>query len=336
MRTITIPFTIIGLFFSVSGQIPNKLNASAEELAAMANRTLVVQMDPVYPVYKETYASNKNVETIYANYVASHESYLKNIEAAMRQYWTFNKNIEFKSPEECMELFKRKSPDHVVMRKIMFGERNYPVNFIWPVNVNALIFLRTDMPEVTKKGNLEFKYADFQMYMAGEYGPMGKAIFHPSDLAFTLRQAQKNITWCIEGKDPADFTKYAKAQAKANCGALKGKALHAEADMNWKETTNDELIAAYGAPVVFDTHEELGRIYQSNSAESAVVFDLPAGSYIQGLTGDPKWYESGLAFIKVAVDPSTDRILGVSVPFSGNSVVRWYTDKVFKDLADCD
>jgi hypothetical protein len=319
-------------------QIPNKIGATPQELAAMEGRTLVVQLDPLDPKLPEMIEechSKDEFEAFIANYTASHQSYLDNIQAAMEQAWVFNKKVEFKSPEECMELFKQKSPDHIVMKKVMYGGRSLHDNsYAWwhytcPYGVTALTFYRTDVVGVTEKGALRFREPDFQMYMFGDYGPLGKALYSMSDLSLTMAQAQKAIAWCISREEPEDYFVYAKEQAKRNCQKVAAKDLVMESDFTFKGTQESELMEEYGPRLRFASHEELGRINGSGTESEVVCYSVPIG-HVAGMGG-----ESQIAYMKVLLDPSTGDIIGGSFPMAGGGVVRTYRTVDVKAFKKC-
>lgn len=321
------------------GQIPNRIGATPQELAAMAGRTLVVQLEPVDPEISAAILEEKKkseAEGFKANYEASQQSYLDNIQAAMKAAWQFNAKVEFRSAEECKQLFLSKSPDHVVMKKEMYGSAitsgSYSTawrHYAAPYGVTALTFYRTDVVGANKKGVLGFGDADFQMYMIGDYGPLGKALYSEDDLVATLKQAQKALAWCIASKKPEDYFAYAKEEAKQNCRFLHGKTLMAESNYNYKDTQEAELRDEYTLPLEFVDHAELGRIYRSGAEDRLVVFSIPIG-HVAGMGG-----ESQIAYMKIAVDPSNDMIVQGSFPLSGGGVLRPYQKVDFKALAKC-
>jgi len=320
-------------------QIPNKIGAKPEELAAMAGRTLVVQLDPIDPAISASILEAKKkdeAEGFKANYEASQQSYLDNIQAAMKEGWVFNERVEFRTPEECKELFLRKSPDHVVMKKEMYGGSEFGNSlsaswrhYAFPYGVTALTFYRTDMVEVNNKGALRFEGTDFQMYMFGDYGPEGKALFSVNDLVITLKQAQKALAWCIGVEKPEDYFAYGKEQAKQNCQQLPTKDLVMESNYTYKDTQESELLEVYGPRLRFASHEELGTIYRSGSATEVVFYSVPIG-HVSGMGG-----ESQIAYMKIAVDPSTDTIVSGSFPMAGGGVLRTYRSVDAKALKKC-
>jgi len=319
-------------------QIPNTIGATSAELAAMAGRILVVQLDPIDPETSAAILTKKRdvAEAFKANYEASQQSYLDNIQAAMEQGWTFNERVEFRTTEECKELFLSKSPDHVVMKKEMYGMQGNSSSTVlgWrhyavPYGVTALTFFRTDMVEVTNKGALRFLEPDFQMYMMGDYGPEGKALYSVNDLVMTMKQTQKALAWCIGIEKPKDYFAYAKEQAEQNCKLLQGKELVAESNYTYKDTQQPELLETYGPRLRFASHEELGTIYRSGSDSEVVFFSVPIG-HVVGMGG-----ESHIAYMKIAVDPSTDNIIHGSFPMAGGGVLRAYRTVDFKALKKC-
>lgn len=314
-------------------QIPNKLGATPEELAAMAGRTLVVQLDPIDPEVSEeikVWHKKDEFEGYTANYLASHQSYLDNIQAAMEEAWVFNQKVEFRSPEECMALFKSKSPDHVVMSKVMYSQihsawRHYSRSY----GVTALTFYRTDIVELSDKGFLRFGKPDFQMYMFGDYGPLGKAVFSKSDLILTLEQAQKTLAWCIGREEPEDYFAYAKEQAKKNCAKLASKDVVMEKNYTFKDTEESELVGEYGPRLRFETHEELGKILNSGTESEVVCYSVPIG-HVAGMGG-----ESQIAYMKILLDPSSGEIINGSFPMAGGGVVRTYRPMDVKAFRKC-
>jgi hypothetical protein len=253
----------------------------------------------------------------------------------MEQAWVFNEKVEFMSPEECMALFKRKSADHVVMRKVMYGGSSLHDNssawrhYTCPYGVTALTFHRTDVVEVTDKGALRFKDPDFQMYMFGDYGPLGKALFSVSDLVLTMQQAQKALAWCIAREEPEDYFVYAKEQAKKNCQRLVSKDLVMESGFTYKDTQESELLEEYGPRLRFVSHEELGKLQGSGSQSEVVCYSVPIG-HVVGMGG-----ESHIAYMKVLLDPSTGDIISGSFPMAGGGVVRTYRPVDVKAFKKC-
>jgi|JI10StandDraft_1071094.scaffolds.fasta_scaffold496626_1 hypothetical protein len=342
MKTILTTLTLAATTFAALGQIPNRIGATPQELAAMAGRTLVVQLDPVDPeisaaILTEMKKKKNEAEGFKANYEASQQSYLDNIEAAMAQGWQFNEKVEFRTAEECKQLFLSKSPDHVVMKKEMYGATPFNSlstssgwrHYAMPFGVTALRFYRTDVVGANKKGDLGFGDPDFQMYMIGDYGPLGKALYSEDDLVATLKQAQKVIAWCIGREKPEDYFAYAKEQAELHCHLLQNKTVMAESNFNYKDIQESELREAYTRALEFVDHEQLGKIYRSGADDRVVFFAVPIG-HVVGMGG-----ESHIAYMKIAVDPSNDMIVHGSFPMAGGGVVRPYSKVDFKALAKC-
>lgn len=326
------------LYLLVSAQVvlaaPGQIDElTVEQLAAMADRTLVVEL----PTMEEWYADLPPTalqDTLRARYLTAHRSYLENIEEAVRTNWKFNTKVEFKTRAECFELMDKKSTDHVLLMKgelwgagaIAFSESSF--------STEVLVLQRAEASNGrNKKGEMEIYLADRYMLLAGEYhredkrGYRTSTTYHKADLAFTLRQFQRCIAWSLAEKTLGGYREYVREQVERNCGRMKDFGLVAQQDNFMGNATLESCMASYTGKLRFASHEEIGALYTAGDAAEAVVFILPFGSLEDGR----------MSFIKVVVDPSTDDLLeGHRIAKVAGSQGPGFAELDFKSMSTCE
>jgi hypothetical protein len=326
------------LFLLIPAQVvlavPGKSDEfTVEQLAAMAGRTLVVELATMEEWFAQL-PPTAFQDSTRAVQLAAHASYLEHIEEAVRMHWTFNKNVEFKTRAECYALMDQKSPDHVLLMKADRSKDGWISLTDQGYMFEVLLLQRADGAHArNKKGEMTIDRADQVMFLAGKYQRNDKARFtstvvhHQADLAFTLRQFQRCITWCIARNALADHRTYALEQAAQNCGRMKDVALVAQQDNFMGKSTKESCTTSYTGRLRFASHEEIGAIYLKGEATEAVVFMLAFS-----ITEDGR-----ASIYKVVVDPATDDILeGHRIEKLAGSQGPGFAEVDFKTLSECE
>ncbi len=293
---------------SAHAQVSASIGASPAELKALATRTLVVELpEPNQRVIAEFPA--KTADAKKAAYENSLAAYREQIEPAIRKYWTYNKEIEFKTTSEVIELFKEKNPKYVALIKVVLADGGGAYAYSFGLGVPALVLTATDgASKVNKNGQMTLTNWDFQAYLATTPTNYGREDYSEASMKFTLVEAQKLLEWntAAGNKRSENFIKYAKDQSEKNCAKLASKKLlMAKQDLSKKMSPAD-AIDSYGRNLEVVDPSELESAYMNGDADKAVLFSVPVGVGI----GTSVFVEvTNLIYMRVAVDPSTDKIL---------------------------
>lgn len=315
-------------------QVSDRINAEPEELAKLAKRTLVVELpEPNEKVIddfpKKTASSDKRA------YEASLAAYRERIEPAVRAYWKFNSDIEFKTTSEIVKLFAAKSKKYVALLKVVLPDGNgEPGCYTFGLGVPALVLTRTDGDsKVSKKGELRLRNHDFQSYLVVEPDEHGTETYTEASMKLTLTLCQKYLDWNIHNKKTGTFMKYLKDMSEKNCSKLASKTLVVDRKGLYKKTTTAEIKEKYTHPIEFVEREELSTTYMSGTSEKAVLYSIPVGT----ITGSMLVVTvTMLAYTKVVVDPSTSEVINAVVPGIGKSIVEGLVPADAKSLDKCD
>jgi hypothetical protein len=305
---------------------------TVEQLAAMAGRTLVVELATMEEWFAQL-APTAFQDSSRAGQLAAHASYLEHIEEAVRTHWTFNANVEFKTRAECFALMDQKSPDHVLLMKADLSKDGFISLTDRSYMFEVLLLQRADGSHArNKKGEMTIDRADQIMFLAGRYQRndkerFGTVVHHRADLAFTLRQFQRCIAWCIARGALTGYRTYVLEQADQNCGRMKDFGLVAQQDNFMGKSTMESCMKSYSGRLRFASHEEIGAIYLEREASEAVLFMLAFSMTEDGRTG----------IFKVAVDPATDDILeGHRIEKLAGSQGPGFAEVDFKTLSECE
>lgn len=326
--------SLLALSFSVQAQVAEMIQAKPDELKALARKTLVVELpEPNQKVIDKF--SKKTAAEKTAAYEASLASYREQIEPAVRAYWTFNKDIEFKTTSQIVELFKKKSPKYVALMKVVLADGGGAYGYTFGAGVPALVLTRTDGDsKVTNKGQLWLKEWNFQMYLVTTPAEDEAEAYSQAGLKFTLTQAQNVLNWNINGheKKSKSFIKYVKDQTEKNCPQLASKKLLIDKDGLYKSVDRTEAMDSYGPNMELVEHGVIDSAYLNGDAENAVLFSLPVGTIKSNMILVEITY---LVFMKVVVDPSTNEILSSIVPGMMKTYVEGLTKADLRQLNQC-
>lgn len=305
---------------------------TVEQLAAMASRTLVVELATMEEWFAQL-APTAFQDSSRAGQLKAHASYLEHIEEAVRTHWTFNANVEFKTRAECFALMDQKSPDHVLLMKVDLSKDGWISLNDRASMFEVLLLQRADGSHArNKKGEMTIDRADQIMFLAGQYERhdkerYGTVVHHKADLAFTLRQFQRCIKRCIAQRTLVGYRTYALEQAEQNCGRMKDFELVAQRDNFMGKSTMESCMQSYSGRLRFASHEEIGAIYLKGEAAEAVLFMLAFSISEDGRT----------AIFKVAVDPVTDDILeGHRIEKLAGSQGPGFSEVDFKTMSECE
>lgn len=294
---------------SAHAQVSASIGASPAELKALATRTLVVELpEPNQRAIAEFPA--KTADAKKAAYENSLASYREQIEPAIRKYWTYNKDIEFKTTSEIIELFKEKNTKYVALLKVVLADGGGAYAYSFGLGVPALVLTATDgASKVSKNGLMTLTNWDFQAYLATTPTNYGREDYSEASMKFTLVEAQKLLEWntAAGNKRSENFIKYVRDQSEKNCSKLSSKKLlMAKQDLS-KKMSPAEAMDSYGRNLELVDPSELESVYLNGDADKAVLFSVPVGI---GMGTSVIVEVTNLIYMRVAVDPSTDKILG--------------------------
>lgn len=309
-------FATVSAVFNVSISAQAKSNPNLLAAASLGGRTLVVEL----PTMNEWGGEENKMPTL-----EGHSSYVEHIEQAVREHWKFNERIEFRSRAECRRLFEGRSPDHLVMTRVLIDQYQNIRNS-GRYLTDLLMVVRTDRTiEQDKRGEYLFKEWEFAMPLVGRVSYSDES-FTASSLAFTLRQLQAYMAWCWERKSSVSYAYYAKTAATENCPQLRSRELLAvEGDFMGRMKAAD-LKEEYKGPLRFVSEEEFAQAYAERREGIALLYSFPY-----------HYNQSGRAFARFVVDPSTDKILEVEdVGVKMVSAKDTYTKKLFEKLGVCE
>ena len=125
-----------------------------------------------------------------------------------------------------------------------------------------------------------------------------------------------------------NFHDYAKNEAEAKCGKLKGMTLMFEEEFLYKSQTLDEVKESYTWPIEFASAKEINDACMKGAPGKAVLIDVPCGT-----TVSPE--DDGIAYMKVIIDPNTDEILQCLYPGMGNCVSHQLMKADLKEIGRC-
>ena len=305
-----LPLLAFLLAFAGAGyaQVSATIGASPAELKALSKRTLVVELpEPNQRVIAEF--PSKNADAKKAGNEGSLDSYRAQIEPAIRKYWTYNKEIEFKTTSEIIELFKEKNPKYVALIKVVLADGGGAYAYSFGLGVPALVFTATDgASKVNKNGQMTLMNWDFQAYLATTPANYGREDYSEASMKFTLVEAQKLLEWntAAGNKKSENFIKYAKDQSEKNCAKLTSKKLLIDKQDLSKKMSPADATASYGRNLELVDPSELESAYLNGDTERAVLFSVPVGI---GIGTSVLVEVTNLIYMRVAVDPSTDQIL---------------------------
>lgn len=318
----------------LSAQVSDWINAKPQELAALAKRTLVVELpEPNQKVIDEF--PKKSASSDKRAYEASLAAYREQIEPAVKAFWKFNTDIEFKTTSEIVKLFASKSNKYVALLKVVLPDGNgEPGCYTFGMGVPALVLTRTDGDsKVSKKGELRLRNHDFQSYLVVEPDEHGTETYTEASMKLTLTLCQKYLDWNINNKKTGTFMKYLKDMSEKNCSKLASKTLIVDKKGLYKKTTPADIKEKYTNPIAFVERDELSSTYLSGASDKAVLYSIPVGT----ITGSMMVVSvTMLAYTKVVVDPSTSEVINAVVPGMGRSIVEGLVPADAKSLSKCD
>lgn len=321
------------LGFSMQAQVAIRINAEPTELKGLARRTLVVELPEPNPKVIEGFPKKTAAEDE-AAYRASLESYRQQIEPAVKAYWKFNENIEYKTTSEIVPLFEKKSKKYVALLKVVLPDGGgEPGCYTFGMGVPALVLTRTDGDsKVSKKGELRLRNHDFQSYLVLSPKEDGTEDYTEASMKLTLTLCQNFLDWNIHNKKSETFMDYLKEQSKANCPKLASKQLVVDKDNLYKKTTQAEISENYGHGVEFVDHATLESTYMGGSGDKATLFSIPVGT----ITGSALVITiTRLVYTKIIVDPSNSEVLNSIVPGMGKTYVEGLLPMDMRQLSKC-
>ena len=239
-------------------QVADRINAEPEDLAKLSKRTLVVELpEPNQKVIDDFPKKSASAST--KAYTASLDAYRARIEPAVKAYWKFNTNIEFKTTSEIVKLFAEKSNKYVALLKVVLPDGNgEPGCYTFGMGVPAIVLTRTDGDsKVTKKGELRLRNHDFQSYLVLEPDEDGTETYTEASMKLTLELCQHYLDWNIHNKKTGTFMKYLKDMSEKNCSKLASKTLLVDSKGLYKKTTQAEVKEKYAHKMVFVERAEL-------------------------------------------------------------------------------
>lgn len=334
-RLITLSATLI-VAASLHAQVSVRINAKPADLKSLARRTLVVELPEPNPKVIKGFPK-KSAAADEAAYRASLESYRQQIEPAIKAYWKFNEDIEYKTTTEIIQLFEKKSKKYVALMKVVLPDGGGVSGYSFGMGVPALVLTRTDGDsKVTKKGELDLRNHDFQSYLVLSPSEDGKEIFNEASMKLTLLLCQQFLDWNIHNKKSRHFLEYLKDQSEAHCSKLAAKQLMVDKDRLYKKTTPAEISENYGRPVECVDLASLEAAYLEGSPDKAVLFSIPIGTISGGIGIGPLGYSfTRYAYSKVVVDASNSEVLNSIVPGTGKTYVEGLLPMDMRQLAKC-
>jgi len=317
---------------SSHAQVNDKIGAEPDEIKAMARKTLVVELPEENAKVIDSF-SKKTAAADAAAYRASLASYREQIEPAIRKYWQYNKNIEFKTTSEVVALFEKKSTKYVALLKVVLADGGGAYGYTFGLGVPAIVLTRTDGDsKVTKKGQLELRKYDYQMYLVTTPAEDGTESYSEAGMKFTLTQAQKHMEWIGKSSKSKTYHDYCKEMAKSNCSKLASKDLMVADNGLYKSVDKSEAVESYGKPIDFAPAADLEKAYLDATPGKAVLISLPIGTVGGSLLVVTI---VKLAYMKVVVDTETNTVLNAIVPGVGKSYVEGVAKMDLRQLADC-
>ncbi len=317
---------------STRAQVNDKIGAEPDEIKAMAKKTLVVELPEENDKVIASF-SKKTAEADLAAYRASLASYREQIEPAVCKYWSYNKNIEFKKTSEVVALFQKKSTKYVALMKVVLADGGGAYVYSFGLGVPAIVLTRTDGDsKVTKKGQLELRKYDYQMYLVTNPFDDGTESYSEAGMKFTLTQAQKHMDWIVKSTKSKTYHDYCKAMAKSNCSKLASKDLMVDEAGLYKSVDKSEAVESYGKAIDFEPAADLQKAYLDATPGKAVLISLPIGTISGTLVVVTI---TKLVYMKVVVDTETNTVLNAIVPGMGKTYVEGVTKMDLRQLADC-
>ena len=291
---LTLTFTAITLF----GQA--QFSAKPDDLNAMSKLTLVVEVPDINPVVLEAISKRKKGAEEEAAYRTSVSTYQSHIQDAVGKYWTFNKEIEYKTAEEIKKLFESNSSKYVVLMKGVISPNFGLLAHTWTDGFPVLVFTRTNSGVKSgKTGSLTFQKPDFYMNVACTVGEERAETYSEADIKFTVIQLQKTLNTNMADKKTREFVKIASEEADVNCPKLAAKQLLVNKDELYKNLSASEAQATYGPNLQLVDQATIDRAYLDGDADKAVIFTVPVSFGM---------------YSKLVVDPSNNEILATIVP----------------------
>lgn len=317
----------------LSAQVSDIINAEPEELKTLAKRTLVVELPEVNQRVIADFPK-KTALADEAAYRASLESYRKAIEPAVKAYWKFNGDIEFKTTSEIVQLFAAKSKKYVALLKVVLPDgMGEPGCYTFGMGVPALVLTRTDgESKVSKKGELRLRKHDFQSYLVLGPSEDGTETYSEASMKLTLSLCQNYLEWNIKSKKSQTFMKYLKDQKEAHCSKLAARQLMVNKDGLYKKTTEQEIVAEYGKNVEFADVKAMEAAYLAGGSDKAILVSVPVGTVSGSMIVVTV---TKLVYTKIAVDPLTSTVLNAVVPGIGKSYVEGVLPMDARELAKC-
>lgn len=294
--------TLLAFLLAFAGyahaQVSANIGANPDELRALAKRTLVVELPEVNSKVIEQFKDDGK-DNLIGYYEGGLSNYRAEVEQAIRKYWTYNKDIEFKTTSEIIQLFKDKDPRYVALLKVVLTPEG-AYGYTSGVGVPVMVYTATDgASKVDKRGQLQLTKWDFQIYLATRF--LGE-MYSDATWKFSMIQGQQFLAWnTAPGRTRSEsFIKYMKDQSEKNCGKLAGKQVLMEKNALSDKWTAAQAVDYYGRNLQLVDFSVVESDYLNGDAENAIMVSVPVGTGIS--------FDQVLA--RIVVDPSTDQILG--------------------------
>lgn len=334
MRKLTLLCIALFITWTATAQVSDHIYAEPAELKKLAQRTLVVELPEENQKVIDDFPKKK-AEQKTAAYKASLASYREQIEPAIRAHWKFNEQIEFMTTSQIVELFTKKSKQHVVLMKVLLMDGGGISAKSFGFGVPALMLTRTDGEDnkITKKGEVLIRKHDFQSYLVVSPDSAECEVYTPASMKATLVLMQDYLKWNIKNEKSKTFMAYSKEMAKKNCRTVSQRTLLIDKNGLYKGCTVEEARTSYAHKMLLVERKELEDAYMKGDESQAVLFSVPVGTVQGTMIVATITY---LAFSKLILDPVTGEILTARNPGMGKSIVEGLMKADLKALSDCD
>lgn len=261
---------------SVFAQFPDKIYASPEELKEMTGRTLLVAL------YDVPQKDPKPTEV-----------YNELIQKVVKERWTLNSKVEFKSMSEISKLMDAKDKKYTLLL----------YNVLHDVGFNGWIIGNWD-----NAPTLQYQRCEKKLSMRDHFAYFPYVAVRPDkclnegDIIFTVESLQKCIRESIGTNKQLKIVDYFMGRAKANCDKLKNKEVLCDNNHRFQKLEDQDIKENYSGKFSFVSTSEIDQTITSKSSEKYATIFFVYGIF-KGAGG------AMLLCCKLVYDPSTDDLV---------------------------
>lgn len=142
-------------------------NTLAEKLQMVKQRTLLVELPLMNDRYMEKLKNKEEVEEL-AEYTKHYNDLIENYKKAFKGFWTYNKEIQFKTYEEMSSVINQNTSNYAILRFMENSDYRGAKPLKSDPKFSFYIYKKENSPSEISKRKYVGKYSTLNLYLSEE------------------------------------------------------------------------------------------------------------------------------------------------------------------------